>query len=153
MRAALSANTGIKMAARLDAGDRSAMARDMNTVPDFIRDQTVGSFAVFIRDPTPTTLSMRFPANPLSRFTHMRADEETIVRDRNRELYARHVPASETPREPPSNPDPPPPSGGAANGAIPRRCSDRSRRAAPCRDSRDDTNVATSRDTAVTELL
>ncbi len=36
VRAALTANTGIKMAARLDAGDRAAMARDMNTVPDFI---------------------------------------------------------------------------------------------------------------------
>ena len=97
------------MAARLDAGDRSAMARDMNTVPDFIRDQTVGSFAVFIRDPIPTSLSMHFPANPLSRFTHMRADEQAIVRDRNRELYARHIPTSETPRDPPNNTDAPPP--------------------------------------------
>lgn len=99
------------MAARLDAGDRSAMARDMNTVPDFIRDQTVGSFAVFIRDPIPTALSMHFPANPLSRFTHMRADEQAIVRDRNRKEYARHVPASSPPRDPPSDPDTPPPSG------------------------------------------
>jgi hypothetical protein len=99
------------MAARLDAADRSAMARDMNTVPDFIRDQTVGSFAVFIRDPSPTVLSMRFPANPLSRFTHMRADEQAIVRDRNRNMYARHVPASEAPRETSSDAATPPPSG------------------------------------------
>ena len=89
MRAALTANTGIKMAARLDAGDRATMARDMNTVPDFIRDQTVGSFAVFIRDPTPTSHLDALPAKPLARFAHMRADEERIVRDRNRELYAR----------------------------------------------------------------
>ncbi len=119
VRAALNANTGIKMAARLDAGDRSAMARDMNTVPDFIRDQTVGSFAVFIRDPIPTALSMRFPATPLSRFTHMRADEQAIVRDRNRELYARHIPATDAPREPPSDPDPPPSSGKSGRGRDP----------------------------------
>jgi hypothetical protein len=97
VRGALSANTGIKMAARLDAADRAAMARDMNTTPDFIRDQEVGSFAVFIRDPTPTVLAMRFPVNPLARFAHMRADEQDIVRDRNRDLYARHVPFSAAP--------------------------------------------------------
>jgi hypothetical protein len=112
VRAALNANTGIKMAARLDSGDRTVMARDMNTVPDFIRDQTVGSFAVFMRDPTPTLLSMRFPKKPLSRFTHMRADEQTIVRDYNRARYARYVPSSgETPKPAPKRDAPPPPSG------------------------------------------
>jgi hypothetical protein len=101
------------MVASLDAGDRSTMARDMNTVPDFIRDQTLGSFAVFIRDPTPTILSMKFPKEPLARFAHMRADEERIVRDRNREQYARHLPTGDTreaPRE--ESPDPPPSGGG-----------------------------------------
>ena len=135
VRAALNANTGIKMAARLDAADRSAMARDMNTVPDFIRDQTVGSFAVFMRDPTPTVLSMRFPPNPLSRFTHMRADEQAIVRDRNRTMYARRVPASDTPGEPPVNAAAPPPSGRSGKGRDPERCSDCSRDAATCPDS------------------
>jgi len=109
VRAALSANTGIKMAARLDSGDRTVMARDMNTVPDFIRDQPIGSFAVFIRDPTPTTLSMRFPINPLSRFRHMRADEEQIVRERIRETYARHVPFEEPTDEQIASRDPSPP--------------------------------------------
>lgn len=112
VRAALTANTGIKMAARLDAGDRSAMARDMNTMPDFIRDQTVGSFAVFIRDPIPTTLSMRFPKEPFARFAHMRADEERIVRDRNRELYARPVQSSGPSDDPPRKSEEPPQSNG-----------------------------------------
>ena len=121
VRAALNANTGIKMAARLDAGDRTAMARDMNTVPDFIRDQTVGSFAVFIRDPTPTLLSMRFPEKPLARFTHMRADEQAIVRDYCRERYARYVPFSDDKPEPPHKPDAPPPAERqAAACAIPK---------------------------------
>jgi hypothetical protein len=109
VRAALAANTSIKMASRLAGGDVSAMARDMNTVPDFIRDQSVGSFAVFIRDATPAgAISMHFPVTPLSRFTHMRADEFTIVRDRNRDLYARHVPFSVDPDQPPTEPRSPP---------------------------------------------
>jgi hypothetical protein len=123
VRAALTSNTGIKMAARLDAGDRAAMARDMNTVPDFIRDQTVGSFAVFIRDPTPTVLSMKFPKEPLARFAHMRADEERIVRDRNRELYARRVSASQAANGP-TDEKPQPPRGG--NGAHRRDPEDQS---------------------------
>ena len=86
------------------------MARDMNTVPDFIRDQPVGSFAVFIRDPSPTLLSMRFPPDPLARFAHMRADEEAIVRDRNRELYARYVPFTSGKPDPDEEPKTPPPS-------------------------------------------
>jgi hypothetical protein len=115
VRAALAANTAIKMVAKLDSGDRVAMARDMNTVPDFIRDQPIGSFAVFIRDPRPVTLSMGFPEKPLARFKHMRADEETIVRDRMRERYARYVPydakdpeASRNEAQSPPPTDPPP---------------------------------------------
>jgi hypothetical protein len=113
VRAALTGNTSIKMAARLGGADVAAMARDMGTVPDFIRDQRVGSFAVFIQDATPAgAISMRFPLDPLLRFKHMRADEQAIVRDRNREKYARHVPFSETSHKAPSTPEPPPPKGG-----------------------------------------
>ena len=100
---ALAANTGIKMAARLESYDRSAMARDMNTVPDFIRDQKVGSFASFLRDETPSAISMRFPLGALSKFETMTNSEQTIVRDRNRATYANPV---GTP--PPGEPDVPP---------------------------------------------
>lgn len=88
---ALAANTSIKMAARLEGADRSAMARDMNTVPDFIRDQPLGSFATFIRGETPSAISMRFPFNTLSRLPRMSDDEWRIVRDRNRALYANPI--------------------------------------------------------------
>jgi hypothetical protein len=88
---ALNANTSIKMAARLEGSDRSAMARDMNTVPDFIRDQKTGSFATFVRGETPSAISMRFPLNALSRFERMTAEERTIVRQRNRDAYSNCV--------------------------------------------------------------
>jgi hypothetical protein len=90
---ALAANTSIKMAARLDSADRSAMARDMNTVPDFIRDQEVGSFACFLRGETPSAISLHFPFNALSRLEKMTASERAIVRDRNRAAYANPIDA------------------------------------------------------------
>jgi Type IV secretion-system coupling protein DNA-binding domain len=85
---ALAGNTSIKMAARLEGADRSAMARDMNTVPDFIRDQRRGSFAVFIRGETPNAVSMHFPLAALSRFEAMSAAELETVLNRNRAQYA-----------------------------------------------------------------
>jgi hypothetical protein len=98
---ALNANTSIKMAARLEGADRSAMARDMNTVPDFIRDQKIGSFAVFVRDETPTAISMHFPLDALSRFAPMSAAERATVRQRNREKYAGGVEQAEKPSRDP----------------------------------------------------
>lgn len=85
---ALNANTTIKMASRLEGTDRATMARDMNTTPDFIRDQPIGSFAVFVRGQTPSAISMHFPADALSRFETMSPHEQAIVRDRNRTTYA-----------------------------------------------------------------
>ena len=94
---ALNANTSIKMAARLESSDRSAMARDMNTVPDFIRDQKIGSFATFVRGEPQSAISMHFPLNILSRFECMTETERTIVRKRNRD-------AKSNPLEPTTEP-------------------------------------------------
>jgi len=85
---ALSANTSIKMAARIDAGDRAVMARDMNTIPDFIRDQRVGSFATYMRDQTASAISLHFPFNPLKNYPSMSNADWITVRDRNRSTYA-----------------------------------------------------------------
>ncbi len=79
------------MVALLEGADLSAMARDMNTVPNFIRDQKTGSFATFVRGQTPQAISMHFPLNALSRFERMTDAERTIVRQRNRETYASRI--------------------------------------------------------------
>ena len=121
VRAALNANTGIKMAARLDAGDRAAMARDMNTVPDFIRDQTVGSFAVFMRDPTPTRLSMRFPANPLVALrAHARGRTSDCPRPQSRTLCATRSRFRRASRDSADEPTTPPPSASSGQAARSR---------------------------------
>jgi hypothetical protein len=96
---ALSNNTSIKMAASIEGADRSAMARDMNTTPDFIRDENIGSFATFVRGVTPHAISMRFPQNALSRFARMTEAERTIVQQRNRQAYANPVGENSEPME------------------------------------------------------
>ena len=84
------------MAAQLDSADRTTMARDMNTTPDFIRDQTVGAFACFMRGETRTAISTRFPLNALKQFGIMTPAERSQVRDRNRMAYANPVGTSES---------------------------------------------------------
>ncbi len=57
---------------------RSTIARDMNTVPDFIRNQKIGSLAVFVRSEKPSAITMHFPLNALSRFKRMTAHKKCI---------------------------------------------------------------------------
>lgn len=93
------------MASRLDSGDRTAMARDMNTVPDFIRDQDAGSFACFMRGVTQSAISLRFPQHALARFGSMTTEERDLVRNRNRATYATRI--SEDPPDQPDSSDQP----------------------------------------------
>ncbi|MGE3642882.1 MAG: ATP-binding protein [Beijerinckiaceae bacterium] len=87
---ALSANTTIKMAARLNSNDASTMSRDMNTVPNFIRDQATGSFATYLHGATPSAISLHFPINALSRFDKMNEDDHRLVKERNRSSYSQN---------------------------------------------------------------
>ena len=84
------------MASNLDGADRSAMARDMNTVPDFIRDQKAHAFACFMRGETPAAISIHFPVNSLTRFSKMTLAERSLVRDRNRMAYANPIGSSDS---------------------------------------------------------
>jgi hypothetical protein len=88
---AVAANTAIKMASNLEGTDPLAMARDMGTNQEFIRAQGIGSFAVFVRNVTPTAIAMKFPPDPLAKYPRMSETESAIVRQRNREAYANPV--------------------------------------------------------------
>jgi hypothetical protein len=99
---ALAANTSIKMGALLEYPDDTAMARYMNTVPNFFRDLSIYSFAVFVRRVTPSAISMRFPFEALSRFETMNEAESNIVRQQNREMYSRRL-EPDAPSQPNSN--------------------------------------------------
>jgi hypothetical protein len=46
----ISANTAIKFASGVSAGDATALAKMMHTTPEFIRSQPVGTFASYFRD-------------------------------------------------------------------------------------------------------
>ena len=58
LKASLAANTGIKLASGLSAGDARSMAPEMRTTADFILDQPRLQFAAHIRSVTPHAVSI-----------------------------------------------------------------------------------------------
>ncbi len=58
LRASLAANTGSKFVSRPSDADARIMARDMGTTPRFIMQQPSLQFAAYIRDVTPTAVSI-----------------------------------------------------------------------------------------------
>lgn len=58
LKASLAANTGIKLASGLSAGDARSMAPEMRTTADFILDQPRLQFAAHIRNVTPHAVSI-----------------------------------------------------------------------------------------------
>ena len=72
---------GIKMASNVSAEDRPKMARELETVPNFIADQPQGSFAISIRFRLTNAISIRFPLN----WFPLRAHDPRRTRYRHRE--------------------------------------------------------------------
>lgn len=73
LRASLAANTGIKFASGLSAGDASIMAREMRCSTDFILEQPRLQFAAHIRNVTPQAVSI--PTRPIAGLRQL-SDEE-----------------------------------------------------------------------------
>lgn len=112
----LAANTSIKMAGGTSHADAAKLARDLRTTPEFIENQPKGSFAAFIRNTTPTALSMRFPLGYLDGFPRMSESEWHQVRTDMRHRYAVHhteveqaIAATMVKPEPPPEPPKPTP--------------------------------------------
>lgn len=85
LRSSLAANTGIKFASGLSAGDARSLASEMRTTPDFILSQPRLRFAAHIRNVTPQAVSI--PIQPGALKAEPRLSEEAfadLVR-RNRE--------------------------------------------------------------------
>jgi hypothetical protein len=67
LKASLAANTGIKLASGLSAGDARSMAPEMRTTADFILDQPRLQFAAHIRNVTPHAVSIPIVPGALDR--------------------------------------------------------------------------------------
>lgn len=92
LRASFAANTAIKFAGGVSDKDARALAPDMRCKPDFITGQRKhdahSTFAAFVRNLTPTALSLSVPFGTLDRSPQMTADAHCLLREKNRGRYA-----------------------------------------------------------------
>lgn len=88
-----SANTSIKFSGGVSDRDARAFANMMRCSNSFIEGQPKGSFAAFVRNVTPTAVTMKFPLGYLEKQERMTEEEWIGVRGYMRTMYA--VPASE----------------------------------------------------------
>lgn len=86
LKASLAANTGIKLASGLSAGDARSMAPEMRTTADFILDQPRLQFAAHIRNVTPHAVSIPIVPGALDRQPKLsdEAFEELMATNRRR---------------------------------------------------------------------
>lgn len=96
LRASLHANTGIKFASGLSAQDAGAMAREMRTQPEFVQSQRKLEFAAYVRNVTPTAISIpiRFPEPSDDEFEPDKL-ERKIAQNRERVFAAASEPGYE----------------------------------------------------------
>jgi hypothetical protein len=119
LRAAVAANTSIKMAGGVSDRDARALAADMRTTPDVLIAQCKDraqpprwtQFACHIRNHTSQALSLHVPFGSMEREPTMSPSAAAMVRQRNRLRYASPAATTESdlPRHDPPSPDTPRP--------------------------------------------
>jgi hypothetical protein len=91
LRASFAANTAIKFAGGVSDKDARSLAPDMRCRPEFITgrrkydDHT--TFAAFVRNLTPTALSLTIPFGTIDRLPRMTETAHVALRERNRQRY------------------------------------------------------------------
>jgi len=101
LRSSLASNTGSKFVCRPSDADARVMAREMATTPRFIMQQPSLQFAAYIRDVTPTAVSIPIQYGKLR--DHMDENAYDVLLERNRDK----VSLRSKPEDPP-RPAPPP---------------------------------------------
>ena len=102
LRSSLAANTGIKFAGGLSAGDARSMAPEMRTSPDYILEQPKLQFAAHIRNVTPSAVAI--PVSPVVSSRQLSADDHALLIEQNRARVSILSPA-QTVRAPPAPPN------------------------------------------------
>jgi hypothetical protein len=113
LRSSFAANTAIKLAGGVSDKDARSLAPDMRCKPDFIAAQRKHedhtTFAAFVRNLTPTALSLSAPFGTLDRMPQMTESGHHALRERNRQRYAASpVPPVASRSEEPARPSEPP---------------------------------------------
>jgi type IV secretory system conjugative DNA transfer VirD4/TraG family protein len=119
LRAAVAANTSIKLAGGISDKDARALAADMRTTPDFLaamaKHAKATDFACYVRNYTAGAVRLTVPFGTLETVAKMSADDHARLVAANRERYAT---AREKPR-PAANEGEQPPSAAAPAGPPP----------------------------------
>ena len=119
LRAAVAANTSIKIAGGVSDKDARALASDMRTTPDFIAGMAKHAksteFACYVRNYTDNAVRLEIPFGALERAPKMNSAEQTQLVARNRERYAAEP---DQPRPAANDPDQSPPAAPAATPMI-----------------------------------
>ncbi len=111
LRAAVAANTSIKLAGGVSDKDARALASDMRTTADFITGMAkrAGSteFACYVRNYTVNAVRLEIPFGTLERAARMTPEQQAQLIDRNRQRYSidreQPRPAAADPGTPPSD--------------------------------------------------
>ena len=110
LRASFAANTAIKFAGGVSDKDARALAPDMRCRPEFITSQRKHddhtTFAAFVRNLTPTALSLSVPFGTLDHLAQLAPASHAALRERNRRRYA-VSPATTAASPPGTRPDAP----------------------------------------------
>src|SRR6185312_14276545 len=84
LRASLAANTAIKMAGAVSTGDARALASDLRCTADFILGQPRLHFAAYIRNVTPSAVSVPVQAGLMEMQERLSEETYGALRERNR---------------------------------------------------------------------
>ncbi|MEJ0075267.1 MAG: type IV secretory system conjugative DNA transfer family protein [Alphaproteobacteria bacterium] len=116
----LFSNTSIKFVGGVSDRDAHAIARELRCAPSFIQQQQTGSWAAYVKNFTPSAISLKIPFGTMEALDRMAHEERVIVQDYMRSRYAAlpappqaiaeeptpPAPGSEAPRQ--DNETPPP---------------------------------------------
>jgi hypothetical protein len=110
LRAAVAANTSIKLAGGVSDKDARALASDMRTTPDFITGMAKHSksteFACYVRNYTSNAVRLKIPFGRLERAERMTLEQQAQIVAGNRQRYAAE---RDQPRTAATEPGSPPP--------------------------------------------
>ena len=84
----LFANTSIKFVGGVSDRDAHAIARELRCAPAFIQQQPTGSWAAYVKNYTPTALSLKIPFGTMEALDTMGEAERLTVRQHVRSRYA-----------------------------------------------------------------
>jgi hypothetical protein len=97
----LAANTSIKFVGGVSDRDAHAIARELRCAPAFVQQQPTGSWAAYVKNFTPTAISLKIPFGTMEALDRMEQAERLAVQEHMRSRYAAlPAPPQAAPQEP-----------------------------------------------------